>query len=104
MLSGINVADLRRIVIDKMISANGWVTNDYVREVGGQRVFVVAAHTPADGRSPEKMWSFYFTEVNARIYNLTTSTSAEFAGRMEVEAERFIDSLRARGVVQPANR
>ena len=104
MLSGINVADLRRIVIDKMISANGWVTNDYVREVGGQRVFVVTAHTPADGRSPEKMWSFYFTEVNGRIYNLTTNTSAEFAGRMEVEAERFIDSLRARGVVQPANR
>jgi len=104
MLSGINVADLRRIVIDKMISSNGWVSNDYVREVSGQRVFVVTAHTPADGRSAEKIWNFYFTEVNGRIYNLTTSTSAEFAGRMEVEAERFIDSLRARGALQPANR
>jgi hypothetical protein len=104
MLSGINVAELRRIVIDKMITANGWVTNDYVREVSGQRVFVVTAQTPADGRSSEKVWCFYFTEVNGRIYNLTTSTSSEFAGRMEVEAERFIDSLRARGALQPANR
>lgn len=104
MLSGINVGELRRIVIDKMITANGWVTNDYVREVGGQRVFVVTAQTPADGRSAAKVWNFYFTEVNGRIYNLTTSTSAEFAVRMEVEAERFIDSLRSSGALPPAKR
>jgi hypothetical protein len=104
MLSGINVAELRRIVIDKMITANGWVTNDYVREVGGQRVFVVTAQTPADNRSAAKVWNFYFTEVNGRIYNLTTSTSAEFAVRMEVEAERFIDSLRSSGALPPTKR
>lgn len=104
LLSGINVAEFRRIVIDKMITANGWVTNDFVREVGGQRVFVVTAQTPADSRSAAKIWTFYFTEVNGRVYNLTTSTGAEFAGRMEVEAERFIDSLRERGALQPANR
>jgi hypothetical protein len=104
MLSGINVAELRRIVIDKMITSNGWVTNDYIREVSGQRVFVVTAHTPADARSKERIWTFYFTEVNGRIYNLTTSTGVEFAGRMEVEAEKFIDSLRTRGALPPTNR
>ena len=93
LLSGINVADLRRIVIDRMITAGGWVTNDYEREVTGRRVFVVTAQTPAEGRSPEKSWNFYFTEVNGRIYSLTTNTPPEFASRMAIEAELFISSL-----------
>ena len=93
MLSGINVADLRRIVIDRMITAGGWVTNDYERKITGRRVFVVTAQTPAEGRSPEKSWNFYFTEVNGRIYSLTTNTPPEFASRMAIEAELFISSL-----------
>ena len=93
MLSGINVADLRRIVIDRMVTAGGWVTNDFVREITGHRVFVVTAQTPADGRLPEKSWNFYFTEVNGRIYSLTTNTPPEFANRMAIEAELFISSL-----------
>jgi len=104
MLAGINVAELRRIVIDKMMGSGGWVTNDYVRDVNGRRVFVVTAQTPADGRSPEQAWSFYFTEINGRIYNLTTNTPAQFAEQMAAEADRFIDSLRARGALQPAIR
>ena len=59
MLAGVAVSDLRRIVIDKMINAGGWVINDYEREVNGARVFVVTAQTPSDGRSPEKSWNFY---------------------------------------------
>jgi len=104
MLAGTNIADLRRIVIDKMVVSGGWVTNDFVREVSGQRVFVVTAQTPADGRSPEQAWGFYFTEVNGRIYNLTTNTPTAFSDRMAADAERFIDSLRARGALQPATR
>jgi hypothetical protein len=104
MLAGTNVADLRRIVIDKMLTSGGWVTNDSVQEISGQRVFIVTAQTPADGRSPEQAWSFYFTEINGRIYNLTTNTPAQFADRMSEDAERFIDSFRARGTLQPATR
>src|SRR6266404_6722892 len=63
MLSGVSFTELRRTVIDKMIKAGGWVSNDYEREVSGRRVFVVTAQTPADGRSPDKAWNFYFTEV-----------------------------------------
>jgi hypothetical protein len=93
LLSGVSHAELRRIVIDKMITSGGWVTNDYVRDVTGHRVFVVVAQTPSDGRSPEKSWNFYFTEVNGKIYSLTTNTPPQFASRMEMEAESFIASL-----------
>ena len=93
LLSGVSHAELRRIVIDKMISSGGWVTNDYVRDVTGHRVFVVVAQTPSDARTPEKSWNFYFTEVNGKIYSLTTNTPPQFASRMEMEAESFIASL-----------
>lgn len=93
MLAGTAVSDLRRIVIDKMITAGGWVVNDYQRDIGGYRVFVVIAQTPSDGRSPEKSWNFYFTELNGRIYSLTTNTPRQFSDRMAADAEKFIGTL-----------
>src|SRR5215216_1661188 len=96
MLGGVAVADLRRMVIDKMVSSGGWVVNDFVREVNGSRVFVVTARTPKDALTPEKAWTFYFTEAGGRVYGLTTDAPVEFADRMTNEAERFIQSLRAK--------
>jgi hypothetical protein len=96
MLGGVAVADLRRMVIDKMVSSGGWVVNDFVREANGSRVFVVTARTPKDALTPEKAWTFYFTEASGRIYGLTTDAPVEFSERMTNEAERFIESLRAR--------
>src|SRR5687768_13149331 len=96
MLAGLAVADLRRIVIDKMVSAGGWVTNDFMREVNGKRVFVVMARTPGDTLTPERAWTFYFTEAGGRIYGLTTDSPLEFADRMSNEAERYIETLRAK--------
>lgn len=93
MLSGVSFTELRRSVIDKMIAAGGWVNNDYERQVSGRRVFVVTAQTPADGRSPDKAWNFYFTEVNGRIYSLATEANLHSAERMAAEAEKFIASL-----------
>ena len=95
MLAGISVTDLRRIVIDKMITAGGWVTNDFQREINGCRVFVVTAQTPSDARAPEKSWNFYFTEINGQVYSLTTNTPREFSDRVAAEAESFITSLHA---------
>jgi hypothetical protein len=95
MLAGLPVANLRRIVIDKMVSAGGWVTNDFMREVNGKRIFIVTARTPGDTLTPEKAWTFYFTEAGGRIYGLTTDTSLEFVDRMSNEAERYIETLRA---------
>ena len=96
MLAGVAVADLRRMVIDKMVVAGGWVVNDFVRDIRGNRVFVVTARTPKDALTPEKTWMFYFTEAGGRIYGLTTDSPVEFADRMTNEAERFIESLRAK--------
>jgi hypothetical protein len=95
LLSGVAVADLRRIVIDRMINTGGWVTNDYVREINGGRVFVVTARTPRNGQTPEKAWTFYFTESGGRIYSLTTDSPVEQTERMSKEAERFIGTLRS---------
>ena len=96
MLGGVAVADLRRMVIDKMVSSGGWVVNDFVREVNGKRVFVVTGRTPKDALTPEKAWTFYFTEAGGRIYGLTTDAPVEYAERMTTEAERYIESLRAK--------
>jgi len=106
LLAGIAITDLRGIVIDKMMTAGGWVTNDFQRLVAGNRVFVVTAQTPGDARGPEKTWNFYFTEVNGRIYSLTTNTPRQFSDRMEVEAEGFIAALYANltPTSQPMNR
>jgi hypothetical protein len=104
MLSGVAFSDLRRIVIDKMINAGGWVINDYERQVNGARVFVVIAQTPSDGRSPEKSWNFYFAEVDGKIYSLTLNTPIEFSNRLAAEGEKFISSLGVKATVpQPDN-
>jgi hypothetical protein len=93
MLAGTSVSDLRRIVIDKMITTGGWVVNDYQRDMPGYRVFVVTAQTPADATGPEKSWNFYFTELNGRIYSLTTNTPRQYSDRMAADAEMFLGSL-----------
>ena len=96
MLGGVAVGDLRRMVIDKMVASGGWVVNDVVRDVNGERVFIVTAKTPKDALTPEKTWTFYFTEAGGRIYGLTTDAPVEYADRMTAEAERFIQSLRVK--------
>ncbi len=94
MLAGVSFSDLRRTVIEKMINAGGWVTNDYERQINGARVFVVIAQTPSDGRSPEKAWNFYFAEIEGKIYSLTLNTPVQYSGQLAAEGEKFLNSLR----------
>lgn len=96
MLSGVSFSDLRRIVIEKMINAGGWVVNDYERQVNGMRVFVVIAQTPSDGRSPEKSWNYYFAEVDGSIYSLSLNTPLQFSGSLAAEGQKFLASLSAK--------
>jgi hypothetical protein len=95
MLGGVSFTDLRRSVIDRMISTGGWVVNDRQREIGGHRVFEVIAQTPAtsDGK-PEQLWNFYFTEVNGRVYSLTTRTTGGLTEKLAGDAEKFLSDFR----------
>lgn len=94
-LAGVAFSDLRHSVIDRMISAGGWVVNDRERQINGQRVFQVIAQTPAsnDGTG-EQIWNFYFTEINGRIYSLTTRSTGEVSAKLTADAESFLSSFR----------
>lgn len=98
ILGGVSFADLNRTVIDKMIAANGWVINDLVREINGRRVFIVLAQTAAspDANLPQQSWTFYFTEIDGRIYSLAASAPLEFSDRMAQESEQVMASFRSR--------
>jgi hypothetical protein len=94
---GVSFKELRRTVIDKMVAAGGWVVNDFQREIGGRPVYIVLAQTAAssDGRSPQQSWVFYFTEIEGRIYSLSTNSLPEFADRMAGESAQLMASLHA---------
>jgi hypothetical protein len=98
MIAGVPFADLRRIVIDKMVAAGGWVVNDVEREIGGRRVFVVMAQTgdASDSHAPPQAWSFYFTEVDGHIYSFTAHAPLEYSERMAAESEKVMASLHSR--------
>jgi hypothetical protein len=101
-LSGVPFAALRRMVIDKMLASGGWVVNDFEREIGGRRVYVVLAQTsaPNDRRVPQQSWTFYFTEAEGRIYNIVSNAPLEFSDRLALEAERVIAMLGPSGTQQ----
>jgi hypothetical protein len=95
MLGGVMFSDLRRTVIDKMITAGGWVVNDRQRDIGGHRVFEVIAQTPAtsDGK-PEQVWNYYFTEINGRVYSLATRSANVTNQKIAADAEQFLSTFR----------
>ena len=93
-VGGMSLTALRRRVIDRMVAEGGWVTNDLVREIQGRRVFVVIAQTGAPG-APTQSWSFYFTEVDGRVYSLATNAPVEFAAPVAAGSEQVMASLRA---------
>lgn len=94
-LSGVPVAALRRTVIDRMVKEGGWVVNDFQKEINGRRVFVVQAQTPAssDGRTPSQSQTYYFTEVDGRIYSLATTTPVASADRVAAGSEQVMSSF-----------
>ena len=95
MLGGVAFTDLRRTVIDRMINAGGWVVNDRQREIGGHRVFEVIAQTPANSDTKsDQVWNFYFTEINGRVYSLTTRSASGATEKVAADAERFISTFR----------
>lgn len=100
-VGGVPTAALRREVINRMVRENGWVVNDYQKDVGSKKVYVVVAQSQGSGgRLNSRM--FYFTEVDGRIYSLATNTNVDSAERIAEESEKVLNSLQPRGGVQRA--
>ncbi|CAN5613882.1 hypothetical protein BH24ACI3_BH24ACI3_10960 [soil metagenome] len=91
-LGGVPTTALRRDVINKMIRENGWVVNDYQKEVGGKTVYVVVAQSQdAGGQVNSRL--FYFTEAGGRIYSVATNSATDSSERLAEESERVINSI-----------
>lgn len=100
-VGGVATSSLRRDVIDRMIRENGWVVNDYQKEIAGQPVYVVVAQSQAKGGQVQSRM-FYFTEVNGRIYSVSTNSPVDQSERLAEESEKVINSLKSR--VRPTQR
>ena len=100
-VGGVSTTSLRREVIDRMIRENGWVVNDYQKDIAGQPVYVVVAQSQAkNGAVQSRM--FYFTEVDGRIYSVATNSPVQESERLAEESEKVINSLKSR--VRPTQR
>lgn len=98
-VGGMATTSLRRNVIDQMIRENGWVVNDYHKVINGRNVYVVhgQVETPNKGMQSK---IFYFTEVDGRIYSVSTTSSADASEVIASESEKVISSLMARSASQ----
>lgn len=94
-IGGVPTTSLRRTVIDQMVRENGWVVNDYQKEVSGNKVYVVVAQSQVGGALQSRM--FYFTEADGRIYSVATNAQSDNAERLAEESEKVINSLQRRG-------
>jgi hypothetical protein len=93
-VGGVPVTALRRTVIDRMVAEGGWVTNDIVQESHGRRVFVVLAQTGTPGM-PARSWTFYFTEIDGRVYSLATTAPVEFSAPLAAGSEQLMATLKS---------
>lgn len=100
-VGGVTTTALRRTVIDEMIREEGWVVNDYQKDINGKKVYVVVAQAPgADSRVENRM--YYFTESEGKIYKVATRAPKEDAERLAEESEKVVHSIQAsKRPVQP---
>ena len=84
-----------------MVRENGWVVNDYQKDIAGQPVYVVVAQSQSKGGQVQSRM-FYFTEVDGHIYSVTTNSPVDQAERLAEESEKVINSLKSR--VRPTQR
>ena len=94
-VGGVSTSSLRRDVIDRMIRENGWVVNDYQKDIAGQSVYVVVAQSQSRTGSLQSRM-FYFTEVDGKVYSVATNSPVQEQERLAEESEKVINSLKSR--------
>ncbi len=91
-VGGIPTSALRRTVIDKMLKEDGWIVNDYQKDINGRKVFVVVAQAPgANGAVQSRI--FYFTEVDGKIYSVATNAPTDRSERIAQDSEKVLNLL-----------
>jgi hypothetical protein len=91
-VGGVSTAALRRTVIDKMFKEQGWVVNDYQKDVNGKQVYVVVAQSPGAGGVRSRV--FYFMEADGKIYSLATNAPTEQSEKLAQDSEKVLNSLK----------
>lgn len=99
-VGGVSTTALRRTVIDQMIREEGWVVNDYEKDVNGKKVYVVVAQAP-DANNQVENRMYYFTEADGKIYSIATKAPEKGSEKLAEESEKVIDSLQSKRPVQP---
>jgi hypothetical protein len=94
-LANVAFTDLRAIVINKMMASNGWVVNDVDLQIEGHRVYAVQAQTAASAGTAAQCWTFFFTELDGRVYSVSVAAQPEYFEQVNAGAERFIGSLKS---------
>jgi hypothetical protein len=100
-VGGVPTTSLRRNVIDQMIRENGWVVNDFQKEIGGRKVYVVVGQAEGRGGSVQSR-VFYFAEVDGRIYSVSTNSPNDTTEKIAEESEKVINMLVRRRDTQRA--
>ena len=100
-LAGISTTALRRTVIDQMIRENGWVENDYHKEIDGKKVYVVVAKAP-DDKNNVRAKTFYFAESKGKIYRVSASAPKDEPEQAAQKSESMIKTLEDRKRPQQA--
>jgi len=91
-VGGVSTTTLRRSVIDKMIQENGWVENDYSKDIGGRKVYVVEAKS-ADRNNRVQSRTFYFTESNGQIYRVSARAPDSSSEQVVRKSEKVLQTL-----------
>ena len=100
-LAGVSTTTLRRTVIDQMIRDNGWVENDYHKDVAGNKVYVVVAKAP-DKKNRVQARTYYFAESNGRIYRVSSRAPDDSSDEAAKQSEQMIRSLQVKQRTQQA--
>lgn len=91
-VGGVPTTSLRRNVIDQMIRENGWVVNDFQKDVNGKKVYVVVAQSEGKGGQVQSR-VFYFAEVEGRIYSVSTNAPNESSEKVAEQSERVLNMM-----------
>lgn len=91
-VGGVSTTTLRRTVIDRMIQENGWVENDYSKQIGDKKVYVVIAKSAGKNNRVQSR-TFYFTESNGQIYRVSSKAQKDQSEQVVKKSENMIKSL-----------